>query len=99
MHCWLRAIPSVLPLFRLQFFRSLLMSEWCEVTRHAKKSQGWRAQSGLRVPECQCVACKTRSFLSRSTCRGCNDEDINEWSQTAAWPQHFGDPPGMLLTL
>ena len=53
--------------------------------------------------ELQCAACKTRSFLSRDTCRGCNkrkdeahDEYINEWSQTAAWPQQgagsFGAP-------
>ena len=56
--------------------------------------QGWRAQSGSRAAEWQCAACKTRSFLSRDTCRGCNkqrdvthDGYINEWSQTAAWPQ------------
>ena len=51
----------------------------------------------LGAPEWQCAACKMRSFLSRDTCRGCNkqrdekhDEYINEWSQTAAWPQQGG---------
>ena len=52
------------------------MSERCEVTRrqrrYAKKSQGLRAQSGLRAPEWQCAACKTRSFLSKDTCRCCD---------------------------
>ena len=45
----------------------------------------------------QCAACKTRSFLRRDTCRGCGkqrdvkqDEHINEWSQTVAWPQQGG---------
>ena len=80
------------------------MSEWSDVTsrrerRCAKKSQGWRAQSGLRAPEWQC--CKTPSFLTRDTCRGCGkqrdviqDEYINERSQTAAWPQQSGNPSG-----
>ena len=61
--------------------------------RYEKKSQRWRAQS-----------CKTRSFLSWDTCRGCgqqrdvkHDEYINEWSQTVAWPQQGGDPPEILL--
>ena len=64
-------------------------------------SQGWRAQSGLRAPEWQCAACKTLSFLSRDTCRGCgkqrdvkHDEYINESSQTVAWPQQGGYPSG-----
>ena len=54
----LAAVPSTLclPLFRcICFFTPFLMSEWCEVTRrqrrYAKKSQEWRAQSGLRAPE------------------------------------------------
>ena len=58
-------------------FLHLLMSEWSDVTsrrerRCAKKSQGWRAQSGLRAPEWQC--CKTPSFLTRDTCRGCGKQ-------------------------
>ena len=69
----------------------VLMSEWSDVAsrqqrRYEKKPQGRRAQSGLRAPESQCTACKTRSFLSRDTCRGCgkqrdvkHDECINEW--------------------
>ena len=83
------------------FHYPFFMSEWCKVTRrqrrYAKKSHGWRVQSGLRALEWQCAACKTRSFLSGDTCRGCNkqrdemhDEYINEWSQTAAWPQQGG---------
>ena len=36
MHCLLRAIPSVLPLFRCISFHSFLMSEWCEVTRRQR---------------------------------------------------------------
>ena len=78
------------------------MSERRDVTsrrqrRYEKKSQGWRAQSGLRAPEWQCAACKTRLFLSRDTCRGCgkqtdveHDDYINEWSHTVAWPQQGG---------
>ena len=83
-----------------------LMSKWIEVMsrrqrRYEKKSQGWRAQSGLRAPEWLCAACKTQSFLSRDTCRGCgkqrdekHDECINEWSQTVAWPQQGGGASG-----
>ena len=79
----------------------VLMSEWNDVTsrrqrRYETKSQGWRAQSGLRAPEWRCAACKTRSFPSRDTCRGCgklrdvkHDEYI-KWSQTVAWPQQGG---------
>ena len=70
VHCLVRAIPSVLPLSAATFSTFFLMSEWCEVTRrqrrYAKKSQGWRAQSGLRAPKWQCAACKTRSFHSRT---------------------------------
>ena len=103
VHCWLRAIPSVLQVFVEIVFREL-MSEWNDVVsrrqrRYERKSQGWKAQSGLRAPEWQCAACKTRSFLSRDTCRGCSkqrdtkqDEYINEWSQTVAWPQQGGYP-------
>ena len=82
------------------------MSEWNEATSrrqrcYERKSQGWRAQSGLRAPEWQCAACQTRSFLSKGTCRGCSkqrdekrDECINEWAQTAAWPQQGGASSG-----
>ena len=69
--------------------------------RYEKKSHGWKAQYGLRAPEWHCAACKTRSFLSRDTCRGCSKqrdvkqyEYINEWSQTVAWPQQSGNPSG-----
>ena len=114
VHCWLRAIPSVLQVFVEIVFREL-MSEWNDVVsrrqrRYERKSQGWKAQSGLRAPEWQCAACKTRSFLSRDTCRGCSkqrdtkqDEYINEWSQTVAWPQQgeypLEIPLGRRLTL
>ena len=44
---------------------------------------------------------RARSFLSRGTCGGCGkqrdvkqDEYINEWSQTVAWPQQNGNPSG-----
>ena len=64
--------------------------------RYERKSQAWRAQSGLRAPEC-----KTWSFFSRDTCRECrkqrnvkHDEHINEWSQTVAWPQQGGGSSG-----
>ena len=67
--------------------------------RYERKSHGWKAQSGLRAPEWQCAACRTRSFLSRDTCRGCSkqrdmkqDEYINEWSQSVAYPQQGGCP-------
>ena len=72
--------------------------------RYAKNSQGWRAESGLRAPEWRCATCKTRSFVSRDTCRGCNkqrdekhDEYFNEWSQTAAWPKQGGGSTARLV--
>ena len=105
--CIASSVPSPLcckPLSKL--LSHVLMSEWSDVTsrrqrRYERKSQGWRAQSGLRAPEWQCAACKTQSFLSGDTCRGCSkqrdtqhDEYINEWSQTVAWPQQIGSPSG-----
>ena len=78
------------------------MSEWSDVTsrrqrRHERKSQGWRAQSCSRV-----AVRSVQDLLSRGTCRGCGkqrdvkqDEYINEWSQTVAWPQQSEKiPPG-----
>ena len=82
--------------FHSVFFDVRKMRSVTHRQRHyAKKSQGWRAQSGLRAPEWQCAACKTRSFLrghvpSRSCCKQreeTHDECINEWSPTAAWRQ------------
>ena len=54
----------------------------------------------MRAPEWQCAACKTPSFFSRDTCP-CgkqrdvkHDDNINEWSQTVAWPQQGGGSSG-----
>ena len=56
MYCWLRAIPSVLPLFRCISFPLFLMSEWREVVnlhRHEKQSRVKQAIAGQRQPEWQ----------------------------------------------
>ena len=82
------------------------MSDWNDVMsrrqrRYEKKSHGWKARSGLLSPEWQCAACKTQLLLGKDTCRGCSkqrdtkqDEYINEWSQSVAWPQQSGSPSG-----
>ena len=90
--CIASCVPSSLRCKPLsKFLLHVLMSQWCEVTRQQRR------HTDLRVPEWQCAACKTRSFLSRDTCRGCgklrdvkHDEYIDEWSQTVAWPQQIG---------
>ena len=58
-------------------------------------------RDGVRNLDCELQSGKTRSFLSRDTRRCCNkrrdekhDECINEWSQTAAWPQQGGGSSG-----
>ena len=90
--CIASCVPTLLccmPLSKLLLH--VLMSVWSDVKsrrqrRYERKSQGWRAQSGLHVPEWQCAACKTQSFFSREACRGSGkqrdvkqDEYINEW--------------------
>ena len=88
MHCQLRAIPSVL--------QALVEIAFTRVDVNVTS-----ARSGLRPPEWQSAACKTRSFLNRDTCRGRgkqrdveHDDYVNEWSQTVAWPQQGGCPSG-----
>ena len=101
--CIASCVPSPLcckPLSKLLLH--VLMSEWSEVASRPQrrceiKSHGWKAQSELRALEWQCTACKTQSFLSRWTCRGCSkqrdtkqDEFFFEWSQSVSWSQQSG---------
>ena len=82
---------------------------------HTRKVRSCRARCGVcrhcGVVRRQRAACKTRWFLNRDTCRGCNnqrDEKHDECSQTAAWPQlgggscgdaahHVNKPKGLAL--
>ena len=95
VHCQLRAVPSVLHLFPCTGFHLFLMSEWREVVnrrlhRHERNSRGKQAMAGQRQPEWQHAKCYTRSFLSKSGCRGCGKEKDaeglvcrREWSDCA----------------
>ena len=93
------------------FHSPFRMSEWYEVTRrqrrYAKKSQGWRVQSGLRAPEWLCAACKTRSFLSRDTrAEAATSKGTRSMTSTSTSGRRrrlghnrMEDPPEMLLAL
>ena len=73
----------------------------CAVKQKERKVRSCRARCGVcghcGVVRRQRAACKTRWFLNRDTCRGCNnqrDEKHDECSQTAAWPQLGGGSCG-----
>ena len=79
------------------------MSEWREVLnrrlhRHERNFRGKQALAGLRQPQWQCAKCHTRSFLSKSACRGCGkmkelqkDSYFVEKGLIAPWPSQSGE--------
>ena len=95
MHCKLRAIPSVLLLFRCVSFPLLFDDR--RLHKHDKQSRGWQALAGQRQPEWQCARCCVRNFLSKNNCRQCGkvkelqkDSCVDERGLIAPWPRQSG---------